>query len=181
MRYTIVAIFLAMNPLCVVAQKNNTFADAGFSLDDNIPGASVTYNRKLIKYFGVGVGGQAYKYSRTWPSGSVDKTFTPALFADLRGYLPIKKSLLFLMCDFGVDFYKSEDVAYAEKGHNNGFYTGLGLGYCYEITKRRSGPYMSVKIVSDAFKNQQYNIVTKEVHDVTNVNATSVISVGYKF
>ena len=66
MKSILVITFLAISPLWVSAQKNNTFADVGITdlfINNHIPGMSVTYNRKLVNNFGVGVGFQECSYN----------------------------------------------------------------------------------------------------------------------
>ncbi len=188
MRNIIAAALLAISPIWAAAQKNSLFADIGMSGGVEKPGVSATYNRQLAKHFGAGIGGQVYTYSVNNVTGfnNANQT-TRSLFGDLRGYLPINKSLFFLMTDLGMDFYKGSDIYIGPTGisstvvHHNGFYTGFGIGYCYRMIKRGMGPYISVKIVSDTYKVPQYNPVSMAEDNTTNVNATSVISIGFKF
>jgi hypothetical protein len=91
MKQTLMSILLLSSALWAEAQQNNLFGDLGLPLDLGLPGVSVTYNRKLVKWFGVGVGAQGYFYSRQDMHNNNVEQFTPAVFADLRGYIPIKK------------------------------------------------------------------------------------------
>jgi hypothetical protein len=176
MKHTIVIILLITNSLCATAQKNNTFADVGINDLTHFPGVSVTYNRQLVKYFGIGIGAQEYNNEL---SGS--SLVTPTIYADLRGYLPVHKSLFFMLADFGMDIYSSDGTNIHEDPHNNGFYTGLGIGYCYRINKKGMGPYLSFKMISDSYTSKKYDPVTQQVYTGTNNNGSLVIAVGFKF
>jgi hypothetical protein len=181
MKNVLLITFLALSPMLTLAQKNNLFADAGITGDGDIPGGSLTYSRKLFKYLGAGVGMQAYTYFYSPVASSSGRHFVPAVYGDLRAYIPAGKSLFFGIADMGIDIYTGEDATNNPIAHQNGLYTGFGIGYCYRITRRGMGPYISIKFVSDTYKTKQYIRGTNDVEDATIANGTSVVSLGFKF
>ncbi len=178
MKDILVGMLLVISPLLAQAQNNVIFEDIGTTGDGF--GASATYNTKLFKHFGVGAGVQGYKTVTSTYNLVNTYQFVPAIYADLRGYLQVRKSLFFGMVDLGVDIYKVKNGANPADDHSNGFYTGLGVGYCCGITRRGSGPYMTIKLISDTYSTT-YHTVTKGDGHSTNANGTSAISIGYKF
>ena len=174
-------ISLLMSSLCANAQVNNVFADIGLPLDSHIGGLSLTYNRKLVRKFGVGIGAQEYYLSVGDNSSKLVNQFTPTLFADLRGYFGHRKSRFLLFADFGLDFKRNTDTTKFGPVHGNGFYCGAGLGYFCKVTKTGMGPYVTLKFVSDTYSEEEYNTVTQQRSSATLLSATSVIAVGFKF
>lgn len=181
MKITVVLIATLFISATCLAQKNNTFADIGSTGSITNPGFSVTFNKKLVKYFGVGLGVQGYNYVSSDSNFKNTHQFIPAVYADLRGYLPVKKSLFFALVDLGMNIYKHTDALNPSQNHNNGFYTGLGFGYSYTVTKRGCGPYISIKMISDSYKSKQYNPSNQQDYQQTNVDGNMAISLGYKF
>jgi hypothetical protein len=142
---------------------------------------SVTYNWKLVNNFGVGVGFQECSYDVSESANDRKYQFTPGVFADLRGYLPHKKSIFFLLGDFGVDIYNGTNATNSSERHNNGFYTALGIGYCYRMTKMGGGPFVSLRIISDTYRTSEYYAAIPGTEHVTSVNGTGAITIGFKF
>ncbi len=184
MKYALVALLVAFNPAGTWAQKNVFFGDAGISLARFYPGASVTYNHNLARWFGVGAGAQAYDFHAT----RTNYQFIPALFGELRFNIrPRKKSQLFLFLDIGADFYKHNDYYWHQADmvydvrKDDGIYTGLGIGYFRRKTKRGWGPYVSLKFISNSYNVDEYNIVSSKQNIAVWADATFVFSAGFKF
>jgi hypothetical protein len=180
----LIALLIVINPIGTFAQKNSLFADAGLSLDGIYPGCSITYNHNFTKRFSLGVGLQGYTFTLT----ATAHQFLPAVFADVRyNFLQRKKGALFLFLDLGSNFYPKNDYQFYD-GYdvydihgNAGFYTGLGLGYFRCVTKRGWGPYASLKVISNAYYANDYNIIARKDEPAGWLYATLAISVGFKF
>jgi hypothetical protein len=173
-------ILLLMSSLSGFAQKNIFFADIGLPLDTHIPGVCVTYNRKLIRHFGVGIGIQEYYFEESRGRNDNVNILMPAVFADLRGYFGRRKGLFMLIADFGADFYHADPYG-TVSGHTNGIYTGLGFGYSYRLNKRGVGPYVTLKFTSDTHSEKQYIPGTADQTNGTYMDGTVVAAIGCKF
>ncbi|MCW3123228.1 MAG: hypothetical protein JWQ38_2720 [Flavipsychrobacter sp.] len=162
------------------AQRNNTFADLGLSFGSGMPGVSATYNRKLTKRFGIGLGAQGYFYPGIDRFRKPIERFIPAPYADLRWYRGVGKGQMFTFIDVGVNLYLGFD-AYVSSvvEHSNGLYSGLGIGYYRPVNKAGLSPYLSLKLVSDTYKSTQ----TYMGHESSSVSldATIVLSAGLRF
>ena len=166
------------------AQRESFFGDAGMSLARLNPGASITYNYNLARYFGVGVGCQIYDFHATMTNFQ----FVPAVFWDIRFNIRArKKNHFFLFLDLGADIYKhnnnywtSGNTTYYVRD-DDGSYTGLGIGYFHTETKRGGGHYASLKLISNSYYAKGYNNVTNAESDERWGDATLVISFGFKF
>ncbi len=185
MKYILIALLVIFNAGTAVAQKHNLFADLGTSFDGPGPGGSLTYNYKLLKRFGLGIGVQGYSFS---PSVNNADEFTPAMFGDIRlNSAQRKKHFFFYFLDLGINFYAHKDVYKRSNNiiynvpNDNGFYTGLGIGYFRRVTKGGWGPYASLKIISNSYKVNEFNLVSREQHYAVWDDATLALSVGFKF
>ena len=176
MKYALIALFVVFNPVVTIAQKDNVFADVG------IPGGfSATYNYKIPKRPGLGMGLQGYAIA---PTGFSANQFVPAVFADIRFYHPKRKHLFFYLVDLGVDFYTFGDIHTIYKtvtSTNHGIYLGLGLGYFRPVTKRGAGPYASLKFISNGCTIDEYFFATGQDSKSFNLNGTFAFSIGFKF
>lgn len=181
MKQTLVVSFILFYSIVSSAQKHNIWADIGY-----VPGASVTYNYKFAKRFAAGAGLQGYTYYRTDVDG---RKFTPALFADLRLNLaPGRKNQFFSLLDLGMNIYKQDKTYFRDTTsvynipHNNGFYSGLGIGYFRRITKRNSGIYASFKLMLNWHTLTRYSIISEEEDiELLSANGAAVFSIGFKF
>jgi len=184
MKYALIVLILLLNAIGSSAQQNNLFADAGVSFARFKPGASVTYNYKLARCFGLGIGAQDYDFHATMSTYQ----YIPAIFGELRFYIrPRRRSQLFTFFDLGVNYYKHNDDywrgdnIYYNVRKDNGTYTGLGFGYFRRTAKRGWGPYASWKLISNGYSTNAFNIATNERSIVGWSDATFVVSVGYRF
>lgn len=185
MKYVLIALLLLTTPMWTSAQKNNLFADVGLSGDGSKPGLSVTYSYKFAKHIGVGIGIQDYRFQ---PTITNHRQFVPAVFEDMRFYFRVRKnSMFFSMLDLGFNFYEKTNYYYRnEHGiytvpQNNGVYMGLGFGYFHRVTRRGGGLYASFKMVSNTYKADRY-LIAKKVHDhAIWMDATTALSIGFKF
>lgn len=181
MRYLLIALLAACNPFGMSAQTHNIFAD----VSPFAAGLSATYNYKATKHFGGGAGFQSYNYSPTLP---VRHRFTPALFADLRLYMrPGKKNQFFSFLDLGINFYSADGMSFRsgtiiyKNTEGNGFYAGLGFGYFRRITRRGGGPYASLKIISNTYRPEGFDLATHEQFKGGWLSGTLCLSVGFRF
>ena len=183
MRHILSAILLIFSFIAADAQKNNFFGDIGRNSTGNaIPGGSFTYSRKVAKHWGLGAGVQAYDYAQTDLSRKKIHQFIPTVYADLRAYVPIKRSLLFFIGDLGLSIYRSRNnMSIYEMPHSNSAYLGLGMGYHYRITKRGLGPYISLKMANNIYSARQITPQTTEVSRVFALDGALVLSLGVKF
>ncbi len=176
MKYALAALIVCSST-GLLAQKNNLYADVGSS-----PGFSVTYNRQIIKRLSLGAGFQGYDFS---PTETNVNQFTPAIYGDLRlNSLQRKKHFFFYFLDMGVNIYKHNNN-YTRSGdyvsRDNGTYAGLGFGYFRRITKRGSGLYASLKLISNIFRDNEYNATTNKYRRAMFFYGDGVLSVGFKF
>lgn len=172
---------MLLSPVFASAQQQHQlFADVG------LPGGlSITYEYRLTKHFGVGAGLQGYNFSPTMTNVN---QFTPALYGDFRlNSIMRKKHFFFYFLDLGINFYKHENTNYYSSNYiynvtmDNGFYTGLGLGYFHVMTKKGGGLYASLKLISNFFKANQFDLTTQK-HNVSGMGyGTVALSVGFKF
>lgn len=182
MKHTLLVLLFV--PLFASAQRHNLFADAGISFQGPSPGFSITYNYKLLKRLGVGIGVQGYSFSATTTDV---RDFTPALYGDMRfNFRHRKKGMYFLFLDLGIDFYRrpatrSTATIIETVAHDNGTYFGLGYGYMRRITKRGGGPYGSLKLISNTYKVDDYNTASKKTHSSVLLSGTLALSVGFRF
>ncbi len=180
MRHILLAVLLLLTFLGARAQNHNFFADIGMSSSGNIPGVSFTYNKMLRKHLGLGAGVQGYEFTNYYGSTLTTRQFVPAVFADVRAYVPVRRSLIFFLGDLGMNIYRSTGGGY-ERPHSNGLYHGFGAGYHYRAAKSGLGPYISIKIASDSYIARQDNPVTNQTGKSFSYNANMVLSIGLKF
>jgi len=180
MRHILLAGLLLFSFVGARAQNHNFFADIGMSSSGDIPGVSFTYNKMLKKHLGLGGGLQGYEFTRYYGSARTTRQFMPAVFADVRAYLPVRRSLIFILADLGLNIYRGSGGGY-ERPHSNGLYSGLGAGYHYRATKSGLGPYISLKIASDSYIAKQDNPVTNQTGKLFSYNADMILSIGLKF
>lgn len=185
MKYTLIALLAIFSTIVASAQKHQLFADIGTSFDGPSPGGSLTYNYRLLDRFGLGGGVQGYSFT---PSVLNKDQFTPAVYGDIRlNSLLRKKHFFFYFLDLGINFYTHSDEYRRSNNtiyhipNNNGFYTGLGIGYFRRITKRGWGPYTSLKIISNSYKASKFDLVSRQQYNAVWLDATFALSVGFKF
>ena len=185
MKYRLVTLLLVVfTPMVSLAQKDIFWADGGISLARFIPGASVTYNYKVLRHLGLGAGAQLYDFHAT----RVNFQPVPALFWDVRANFILRnKSELLWFFDAGINIYK-DNGGYWSEGNNrytlkddNGSYTGIGLGYFHPQTARGWGHYVTLKLISNHYSAKVYNVVSGDEGTEIQSDATLVISFGYKF
>lgn len=188
MKCTLVALIVFFTPILAPAQKHTVYADVGIPI-----GVSATYNYKLTKNLGAGMGIQGIKFRHPGDHlllpEDITNRFTPAIYVDIRlTAWATKKNQLITFLDFGMNFYKQNKTYYRDDNtvfnvpHNNGFYTGLGLGYFRRMTKLGGGPYLSLKLVSNWFTVKEYNIVSTDQDRVLwALDLIPALSLGFKF
>jgi hypothetical protein len=167
-------------PVFASLSKHAVFTDAGISFSTSLPGISATYNYKLSPRLGVGVGAQAYYLTERSIGSNIGNRLTPAIYADVRGYYGRKKSIFLLFADVGMNLYKYRSTSGNIRRNNNSLYTGLGMAYHYRTSQRGAGPYVSLKMVYDAYITHEHYSVGPE-SKVMNIDATMVASAGFKF
>ena len=185
MRLISIVLFLLGSPLLASAQKQYLYTDGAISLAYFDPGFSATYNYNLVKHVGVGSGVQAYVFHTAITN---HRQFTPAVFADFRFRIrPEKISQYFVLLDVGMNFYKHNNDTFRSGNRfysvpkDNGVYVGLGLGYFLRLTHKGWGPYTTVKLINNLYKENEYNIITNEQKGITRGRGTLVLSLGFRF
>ena len=138
----------------------------------------MTYDRRIVKHFDMGIGislndinEDAYYNKRM------------ALFLDFRPYKVIKRNLFFAIADIGFSFYggRIPSPGPTSLGPTNP-YVGLGLGYGYRINKRGMGPYISLS--ADGYVQNQISQNLAIPHDARDnfvIDETLVLALGFKF
>lgn len=167
------------------AQKHHLYADAGISLSQFMPGASVTYNYNFIPYIGIGAGMQGYGFFPTRTNGH---TFVPAVYGDVRFNIsPKKKSQFFVLLDVGMNFYNYAPKTYSENDwvyfvdKNNGVYSSFGFGYFNRFTKRGGGIYGTIKTVTNHYQLKALNMTTGEAQEDGASRGTLAIACGFRW
>jgi hypothetical protein len=190
MKYALIALFIIINPVHILAQKNSLFADAGIAFSTHQPGVSATYNYKLGRWLAIGIGAQGYGLYPT--IANIRQQFVPAVFADIRANIRARRvNQFFTFLDIGMDFYnhnseyidkyiRKENTIY-DVPKNNGVYTGFGIGYFRKMTKRGWGPYASFKIVMNYCNVNTYDTRFQEQEPTTWGRGTWVASLGFRF
>jgi len=182
----IIYIFLVLiAPLVASAQGYNLYADAGICLSYLDPGSSVTYNYNFNKHLSLGAGVQEYTFHTTLTNVH---QLTPAIFGEFRYNMKQRiKGRYFSFLDLGMNFYKSNtsdyhsgDYIYTVPG-NNGFYAGLGYGYMHYTTKRKGGPYLTLKMITNWYKSDRYDLYSGVRDTGHSSDGTLVVSAGFKF
>jgi hypothetical protein len=171
MKYIIVTIlFFAGYSTATAQNRDNLYADIGC----NVPGISVTYDRKLVNHFDIGLGANFYDYN--------DHTYNvrSAVFVDLRPYWTIGRSTLFLPVDVGLGYIGGHSPNVTLSYVN--LYTGLALGYYYRISKRGMGPYISVGLDGTTIHVHFIDpLLPPATGDYSIFDAVGVLSLGFKF
>ena len=184
MKYALIALLLVFSPVATFAQRNNLYVDAGISLARLYPGTSTTYNYNLARYLGLGIGFQAYDFHATMTNFQL----VPAVYGEVRFNIRSKKrDKFFSFLDLGVDFYKHngdywrEGNFYYKVRDDNGSYLGLGFGYLRRPKKPGWEHYFSLKLISNSYKVDAYNLTSGAQSTQGLGRATLVASFGFKF
>lgn len=185
-RQLLIAVFF-LTSFTLSAQKHHAYADFGLVFNGPNPGVSATYNYKLAKHLGAGIGIQGYGFSPT----EIDaQRFIPAVYADVRlNIRPGKKNQFASFLDIGMNFFQSNQQYYRtspydvfRNKHNNGMYLGLGIAYLRRISPRGSGPYLSLKMISNSYTTNRYDPITLQQMAVWyNLSANFAASLGFRF
>ena len=185
MKYALVALLLAFGTLRTSAQKHYLYTDGGLSLAYFDPGVSATYNYNPIKYIGIGAGFQGYVFH---PVSTNPRYFTPAIFADVRFRIrPERISQYFIIVDLGMNFYKHNNDSLLDGGYiytvpkDNGVYVGLAIGYFLRLTYRGWGPYVTVKLINNIYKRNEFEIATNQPSSINADGGTLILSLGFRF
>lgn len=182
----IAAIFL-ISSFAASAQKHTGYADLGMVLNGPYAGASATYNYKLTKRIGAGIGAQGCIFA---PSDINKAQFVPAVFADVRlNMRPAKNNQFFALMDVGMNFYKADMRYYRRNAydvfsnrHNNGVLFGLGVGYLRRLLPRGTGVYASLKMMTNNYTTNRYDPVTLQQMSVWyNSDFIFVASIGVRY
>ncbi|MBZ0097919.1 MAG: hypothetical protein K8F30_02490, partial [Taibaiella sp.] len=129
---------------------------------------------------------QGYRVPRT---RAHIRQFTPAIYGDIRlNIRPEKNNQLFSFLDLGINLYQQDKIderdstRVADISHNNGFYSGIGMGYFRRMTKRGGGPYASLKMMFNWYTITAYSIVA-ENYDMRwwSGSGSFAFSLGFKF
>lgn len=169
------------------AQKHTAYADLGIVLNSPRPAASATYNYKLAKRLGVGIGAQGAVYA---PTDVNIAQFIPGVFADVRFNMrPTKNNQFLALLDAGMNFYKADMRYYRTNAydvfsnrHNNGMLLGLGVGYLRRLAPRGTGVYASLKMMSNNYTTNRYDPATLQKMAVWyNSDFVFVASVGIRY
>jgi hypothetical protein len=185
MKHAFIALLVLFSAITTLAQKHNLFADVG-----TLRGFSATYNYRVAKHFGAGIGVQGYRFSPTELDYYYDrKRFVPGVFADLRlNIRPLKRGQMFSFLDLGIDLYKQDKSYYRDSNyiftipHDNGFYIGFGFGYFRRVTKGGGGPYTSLKFVTNWYTSYFYDIVSPANDRIyPSADFGVALSLGYRF
>jgi len=178
--YWFIALLVVFNPIFASGQRSNLYADIGTA-----PGLSLTYNYKVLKHLGLGIGAQGYYFT---PTISNNREFVPAVFGDLHlNFLMRKKHFFYYFLDLGINFYKANDdhsnynALFDYVTQDNGFYEGVGLGYFRCVTKRGGGWYMSLKSILNLYKLNEYDFAAQQYSVGEHVRGTVAICAGFKF
>ncbi len=183
----IIAAVCCITSLTATAQKHTAYADLGIVLNGPHPGASATYNYKLAKRLGVGIGAQGYVFS---PNDINNAKFIPGVFADVHlNMRPAKNNQFFTLLDVGMNFYKADMRYYRTNAydvfsnkHNNGMLLGLGVGYLRRLAPRGTGIYASLKMMSNNYTTNRYDPATLQKMAVWYNSAfIFVASVGIRY
>lgn len=181
MRYILIVLLILLQPTLSQAQQHSLYADVGIPF-----GFSATYNYKLAKNLGAGGGVQAQSFYTPFANNA---RLIPAIFADLHlTAWATKKNRLLSFVNLGMNIHK-QDQSYQRDSttvynipHNNGFYTGLGLGYFRRMTKRGGGAYIALKMVLNWHNLKEYSIVAdSRDRSILVASGTPVLAIGFKF
>lgn len=182
----VIYIFLVLiAPLVASAQGFNLYADAGICLSYLDPGSSVTYNYNFNKHLSLGAGVQEYTFHTTLTNVH---QLTSAVFGEFRCNMKQrKKGQYFSFLDLGINCYRNNNSEYHNGDYiytvpgNNGFYAGLGYGYMHYTTKQKGGPYVSLKMITNWYKSDRYDLYSGVRDTGHSSDGTLVVSAGFKF
>lgn len=185
MKKTLLVLSIVCGATAANAQKHHLYADAGISLSQFVPGASVTYNYNFIPYIGIGAGVQAFGFFPTVTNGH---TFVPAVFGDVRFNIrPKKSNQFFVLLDIGINFYKHNKTAHTEGywayyvDKDNGTYSSVGFGYLHKFAKR-GAIYTTLKTVTNHYQQKAWNILTGELRAGEGASrGTLAVSFGFRW
>jgi len=184
MKNTLLISLLCCLSLIARAGKYDVFGDVGIStLLFRSTDFSATIDLMHNKHFGLGLGAQTVTASAYGPS-HIDNNpdvLKTSFFADARCDLYIHKSFIFLFTDLGVSLYHAPAIPGLQDAHNNGFYIGLGAGYCYPVNARGMGPYISIKMASDVYSYTEYDQQTHQPYKGSILDGVALIALGFKF
>jgi len=181
MKYLFTALLLLLLPVWLPAQQHSLYADLGVPA-----GLSATYNYKVTKNLGAGGGVQVQSFYLPF----TDKArLIPAIFADVHlTAWATKRNRLISFLDLGINLHRQDQSYHRGSNlvynipHNNGFYSGLGLGYFRRITKRGGGAYLALKLGLNWYNFKEYSIVT-DYEDRSTLSGTGrpALVIGFKF
>lgn len=181
MRYLMIASLMLIYPIRATAQQHSVYTELGIPL-----GLSATYNYSLTKNLGAGVGVQAQSFYLPFSNNA---RLIPGIFADLHlTAWATKKNRFISYLNLGMNLHR-QDKSYQRDStsvynipHNNGFYTGLGLGYFRRVTKRGGGAYIALKLVLNWHNFKEYSIVAdSKDRSLIIASGTPVLAIGFKF
>ena len=180
MRYLLTAMLL-LHTIWASAQQHSIYADIGFPV-----GFSATYNYQLTKNLGAGAGIQGQRFYLPYSNNS---SFIPAIYADLHVTAwATRKNRFITYLNLGMNIHKQDQSYHRDSTtvfnipHNNGFYTGFGLGYFRRITKRGGGAYIALKLVLNWHNLKEYSIVAdSEDRSIIAASGTPLLAIGFKF
>ncbi len=184
MKKALLVLSLVCNVAITHAQKHHLYADAGISLSQFMPGASVTYNFNFVPYTSIGIGAQAFGYFPTVTNGH---TLVPAVYGDVRFNIrPKKRNQFFVLLDVGMNFYKHNKSGHVENywayyvDKDNGVYSSLGIGYLHKFAKR-GAIYTTLKTVTNHYQERAWNIFTGEQRSGGASRGTLAVSFGFRW
>ncbi len=154
--------------------KNNLYAD----LTINNLGTSVTYDRRIVKHFDMGIGFSVNDFN-----SDQYHNIKFATFLDFRPYRVVRRNLFFGIADIGMMFYGGR-IPQPDKAslNPNSLYVGLGLGYGVRINKRGMGPYISLSMDGSTTHQITHNAsLAPQARDYIVFDAELVLAVGFKF
>jgi hypothetical protein len=147
-------------------------------------GIAVTGDYQFTKRFNLGGGFQVCRFR---PTITNKNEFIPSLYGDLRlNSVMRKKHFFFYFMDLGMNFYTANDnhssynALFDHVPKNDGFYTGLGVGYFRRITKH-GGPYVSLKLMNNIYKDLEYDYVANKQHTALIDDGNAALCIGFKF
>ena len=165
--------------------KHMVYADIGITGARILPGISATYNYNFVPWLGLGIGAHAYDFFPTIAHGH---QYVPAVYGDVHFIIrPKKRGQVLAFLDIGHDFYKKSDryVRYEDEIYyvplKNGTYTGLGLGYLRTLKKRGWGLYTTLKIISNGYPVNKFDIIKQEKYVSRYARGNMALSFGIRF
>jgi hypothetical protein len=169
----LIALLLASTATTFAQKKRN---DLYVDLALNIPGISATYDHRVMRHLEVGGGISVYNWNTT------PLNLSTAIYADVRPYWRIGRSLLFIHGDVGLAHYsEKKNPQYSDLSYSKfGIHTALGIGYGYMITRRGAGPYITLAMRGYTYV-EHYNNPFAQHSDAGMFEGNSVLALGFKF